>query len=690
MVDSFPRRSARTQRFALGAPRNITVADDGSGVAFLRSPAGDNPSNDLWYLDVVSGQEHMLVDASILLEPDAKLPAAERTRRERAREGASGIVRYVADASLKHFVFALNGQLFRSEHNGTTSAIDCAAGAFDPRFNTDSTLVAYVADGALRITGGNGDRELLGDRDPDVTWGLAEFIAAEEMRRSRGFWWSPSGDKLAVCRVDNRPVDQWNLADPTEPKSPTRTVRYPSAGTKNALVDLVIIDLEGNRIPIKWQRDEFEYLADVSWRTTNELLVTVQTRDQKTMACLAVDVADGAVSEVARFSDDHWIDIVAGVPAWVGEHLVMILDDETSRRFTVDGTPVTAEDQQITGVVSVRDDHVIATVATKPSERSIARIDLDGTMTPLFDSAGVISAVSGGDTFVTIERSLSFSGTKTTVHTDSGPHTIISNAADPQLATNITLLELGDHKMPAALVLPTNHRVGDKLPVLLDPYGGPHAQRVLASRDGYLTSQWFADQGFAVLIIDGRGTSAKGGKWERAVWQSLGHATVSDQADGLAAAGQLFPYLDLNRVAIRGWSFGGYLAALAVCLRPDTFHAAIAGAPVTDWALYDTHYTERYMGHPHTSPESYRSEAVTTWADQLDRPLLLIHGLADDNVVAAHTLQLSRALLAAGKPHEVLPLPGVSHMTPQEEVAENLLLHQLDFLRRSLPDSTLG
>ena len=341
MVDSFPRRSARTQRFSLGAPRNIAVADDGSGVAFLRSPAGDNPSNDLWYHDVASGQEQILVDASTLLEPDATLPAAERTRRERAREGASGIVRYAADASLTHFVFALNGQLFRSERNGPTSAIDCADGAFDPRFNTDSTLVAYTSDGALRITGESNDRELLADPDPDVTWGLAEFIAAEEMRRSRGFWWSPSGDKLAVCRVDNRPVDQWHLADPTEPKSPTRTVRYPSAGTNNALVDLVVVDLAGKQIAIDWQRDEFEYLADVSWRTANELLVTVQTRDQKTMVCLAVDAVDGAVSEVARFNDRHWIDIVAGVPAWVGEHLVMILDSDTSRRFTVDGTPVT-------------------------------------------------------------------------------------------------------------------------------------------------------------------------------------------------------------------------------------------------------------------------------------------------------------------------------------------------------------
>ena len=218
----------------------------------------------------------------------------------------------------------------------------------------------------------------------------------------------------------------------------------------------------------------------------------------------------------------------------------------------------------------------------------------------------------------------------------------------------------------------------------MSPYGGPHAQRVVRSASAYATDQWIADQGFAVVIIDGRGTPGRGPAWERAVHGDLAEPILADQVEGLQALGALHPDLDLGRVGIRGWSFGGYLAALAVLDRPDVFHAAVAGAPVTDWALYDTAYTERYLGHPETSPEAYERSSLLSRADRLARPLLLIHGLADDNVLAAHTLQLSSALLAAGRSHSVVPLSGVTHMTPQEIVAENLLRLETDFFRRHL------
>jgi dipeptidyl-peptidase-4 len=199
-----------------------------------------------------------------------------------------------------------------------------------------------------------------------------------------------------------------------------------------------------------------------------------------------------------------------------------------------------------------------------------------------------------------------------------------------------------------------------------------------------LTSQWFADQGFIVVVTDGRGTPGRGPEWERAVWGDLAGPVLDDQVDALLALAGRDERLDLTRVGIRGWSFGGYLAALAVLRRPDIFHAAVAGAPVTEWRLYDTHYTERYLGHPATNPEHYDRTSLVLDAGRLTRPLMLIHGLADDNVVSAHTFQLSSELLAHGRPHQVLPLSGVTHMTPQEVVAENLLLLQVEFLRRAL------
>jgi dipeptidyl-peptidase-4 len=224
--------------------------------------------------------------------------------------------------------------------------------------------------------------------------------------------------------------------------------------------------------------------------------------------------------------------------------------------------------------------------------------------------------------------------------------------------------------------------------VLVDPYGGPHALRAVRSHLAHLTSQWFANQGFAVVVSDNRGTPGRGTDWERAVHFDLATAVLDDQVDAVEQAAAEYGCLDLERVAIRGWSFGGYLAALAVLLRPDRFHAAIAGAPVTEWRLYDTHYTERYLGHPDERADAYDGSSLLPLAGGLSRPLLLIHGLADDNVMAVHTLQLSSALLAAGRPHEVLPLVGVTHMTPQEVVAENLLLHQLDFLRRAFREAS--
>jgi dipeptidyl-peptidase-4 len=237
------------------------------------------------------------------------------------------------------------------------------------------------------------------------------------------------------------------------------------------------------------------------------------------------------------------------------------------------------------------------------------------------------------------------------------------------------------------VLFPSWHEPGKgKLPVLVDPYGGPHAQRVLAARSAYLTGQWFAEQGFAVVIADGRGTPGRGPQWERAVAGELAGPVLEDQVDALREAAARFGDLDTERVAIRGWSFGGYLAALAVLRRPDVFGAAIAGAPVTDWRLYDTHYTERYLGLPDQDPEPYERSSLINLAERAGepRPLMLIHGLADDNVVVAHTLRLSGALLAAGYPHRVLPLSGITHMASQEAVAENLLLLQLDFLRDAL------
>jgi dipeptidyl-peptidase-4 len=263
---------------------------------------------------------------------------------------------------------------------------------------------------------------------------------------------------------------------------------------------------------------------------------------------------------------------------------------------------------------------------------------------------------------------------------------IESIAQQPVLHVHATPLVLGPRELRAELFLPSWHGPGSgKLPVLLDPYGGPAGQKVTAMQGWLqLTSQWLAEQGFAVLVADGRGTPGRGPVWEREVYGDVLGPALEDQVAALAEAARSHPELDLGRVGIRGWSFGGSLAALAVLRRPDVFHAAVAGAAPTDLRLYDTHWRERFYGHPDQNPERYLTMSLLREAPNLTRPLLLIHGLADDNVFPANTLRLSAALLAAGRPHEVLPLTGATHRVSDETADENLLWHEVHFLRRHL------
>jgi len=326
---------------------------------------------------------------------------------------------------------------------------------------------------------------------------------------------------------------------------------------------------------------------------------------------------------------------------------------------------------------------VLVTAATEPKNSVVLRIGPDGAIDELTDRSGHATAAWGGGTMV-VGQARAEAATVHEVRWHDGSTSPIPHRADtPGFECTPLFAAVGDRRIELALLLPEGHD-GSPLPVLMDPYGGPHAQRVLRVRNGYATSQWFAEQGFAVVVADGRGTPGRGPAFEREVWGDLAQPVLDDQVDALQALAAERPELDLTRVGIRGWSFGGYLAALAVLRRPDVFHAAVAGAPVTEWRLYDTHYTERYLGHPEEHPEHYDRSSLLPEAAKLQRALMLIHGLADDNVVAAHTLVLSRALLEAGRPHTVLPLSGVTHMTPQEQVAENLLHLQRDFLLDAL------
>ena len=703
MADSFPRQHARTQRFTLGEPRTLTVSPDGRRIVFLRSTAGDDPVNALWVADSRSGDERCVADPRRLSAEadDVELPEQERRRRERARESAGGITGYATDAIVTVAAFTLGGRLFVAGLlSGRARPLDVVGPVFDPRPDPLARRVAYVSGNSLRVADLDGSSRPLvrpddGEADT-VSWGSADFIAAEEMHRFRGYWWSPDGETLAVCRVDTAPVDRWVIADPSEPATPATVVRYPAAGAANPDVTLHLVGLDGGRQQVTWDGEAFPYLAVVDWSATG-LIIQVQSRDQRRTQILSVDVDSAKTRVIATDEDAAWVELVPGTPRLADDgRLVSAADREGARRLMIDGEAVTPPDLQVRSVLSVSDGAITfqANPIDDATSMHVWRLAADGTLQALTDDPGVHTAVVGGSCTVLRSAGLDRPGTTSRVM-GARPDgiTLVSHAEVPLVRPNVEIFTDGDRNIATALLLPHDHD-GSPLPVLLDPYGGPHALRVLRSYNVFCASQWFADQGFAVVVADGRGTPGRGSAWERAVRGDLASSPLDDQVAALETAARHHPALDLDRVAIRGWSFGGYLAALAVIRRPDVFHAAIAGAPVTEWRLYDTHYTERYLGMPQDEPDAYDASSLLGDAGALDRPLLLIHGLADDNVVAAHTLRLSSELLAAGRPHEVLPLVGVTHMTSNEVVAENLLLYQLDFLRRSLdratPDAAAG
>jgi dipeptidyl-peptidase-4 len=773
MTDTFPRQYARTQRLTLGAPRSFEISPDGNRVVFLRSKGGSDPVTCLWMLDVTTGREHLVADPAELGSDGGDLDPAEKARRERTREQAAGIVAFCCDADFRLAVFGLSGRVYAADlsvpgtdgtdagtdgtdagtdgtdgadagTDGTDAGTDGTDGAdagtnraaavrevptltpaADPRPDPAGRLVAYTCAGALRVVSlDSGEDRVIAAPDPaaDISWGMAEFIAAEEMGRARGYWWAPDSRTLLAARVDEAPVQRWHIADPSNPGQPAAQVRYPAAGTPNADVSLVLAGLDGGLTPVSWDTAEFPYLVTAYWAgpagdsaagdspagdspagdspAANPPLIVVQARDQREMRLLEVDRQSGATTLLRADTDPRWLDIIPGVPArTAGGQIVWTTDADGAHRLVVASAadlaagraaPVTPDRLQVREVLSADGDTILfAASAEEPTEvglwtyrpGSLARLAVgDG-------GPGVHSGARAGGTTVAVRRSPGEDGaTFHVLRSDIQVARVTSLAEEPLLPPPApTIFAAGQRGLRTALLLPSWHQPGTaKLPVLLDPYGGPHLQRVLASRGAFLASQWFAEQGFAVVVADGRGTPGRGPDWEKAVAGDLAGPPLADQVDALHGAAARCADLDLGRVAIRGWSFGGYLSALAVLRRPDVFHAAVAGAPVTEWRLYDTHYTERYLGHPDDNKDVYDACSLLADAHKLRRPLLIIHGLADDNVVVAHSLRLSTALLAAGRPHSVLPLSGVTHMASQEEVAENLLLLQVDFLRTSL------
>lgn len=708
--EGFLARYAATYRFRLGQPAVMRPTPDGRTLLFLRS-APRSFVRDLYALDLSSGQERLLLSADRLLGgEDEALTAEERARRERQRLAARGITDYEIARDGRRLLVPLSGRLFVVEMvDGSVRELSSGAGpALDPRLSPDGRSVACVRDGDLYVTdiASGEERRLTRSTSPTVTHGVSEFVAQEEMSRHHGFWWSPDSRRIAYQQTDTAGMEVMHIMDPTHPEAAAARWPYPRPGRRNADVRLGIVAATGGEPTwVDWDREEYEYLATVKWPPNAPLTILVQNRRQTEERLLRVDPADGSTATLLVERDPAWIEIDQQMPQWLPDGSGFLWTTERNGGLQVELRGADGGlDRALTGLslgLQAFEHYFpgtgsyIVRAGDDPTQSHLWRLDLDPLAAPtrLTREPGVHVAESAGPGPLFVVRSALLSGERRDVawtasgSTGLGPRSL---AEDPGLRPRLEFTTIGaEPAYRAVLIRPARFDVLQRYPVIVHVYGGPTSQMVRADPRRYLLDQWMADHGYVVVSVDGRGTPNRGRAWSRAVKHDLIALPLQDQAEALRLLGQKYPELDLDRVGVYGWSFGGYFSAMAVMRRPDVFRAGVAGAPVVDWRDYDTHYTERYMGLPADNPEGYAATNVLSYAARLSRPLLLIHGTADDNVYFTHSLKLADALFREGKTFAFLPLPGFTHMVPDPLVTRRLYDRIMGHFDRNLISAPL-
>src|SRR5262245_11668557 len=703
--DAFLELYGRSYGFRLGRPTALAPTPGGDEVLFLRS-GPESFERDLYAFDLASGEERVVLTARAILQgAEERLSAEERARRERMRLVAGGIASFSLSKDGRRILAPLSGRLFVVERaSGAVKELPGGGFPVDPRFSPDGRLVASVRDGELTVADVDRGalRRLTRGAGGAVEHGLAEFVAQEEMGRYEGYWFSPDSRSLAYQETDASEVELLQVADPANPEVPPAAFRYPRAGRANAKVRLGIVPVAGGRTTwVRWDADRYPYLARVVWEEAEApLSILVQNRAQTEEVLLAVDPATGATRELLVERDPAWLNLDEGVPRWFPDGRSFLWTTERGGAWQLerrdrDGrllATLTPPDFGYRALLDVDPERGTALVQASPdpTQAWLWRVPLDpsrGAPEPLTREVGEHQAVAAEDHGTQVRVSSTRDGRErfAVVRADgSVAGELRSVAAQAPFAPRLEWVTVGELGFHAVIVRPRDFRQGARYPVVVSVYGGPLARVVGSAPREYLLEQWLADRGFVVVSLDGRGTPGRGRAWERALRGRIGELPLEDQVAGLRALGARYPELDLSRVGIFGWSFGGYLSALAVLLRPDVFHAAVAGAPVADWRDYDTHYTERYLGLPDEAASDYDRASLLTHAPALRRPLLLIHGTADDNVLFTHSVKLSDALFRAGRDHEFLPLSGLTHMVPDPVVTTRLYARIAEFLQRHL------
>jgi dipeptidyl-peptidase-4 len=696
---------------SLRAPQ---ISPDGRLVAYLRGAERNKDRLDLWAYDISTHRHRLLVDSSKLVPQEHALSAEEEQRRERQRTSSlTGIVEYQFSSDSRHLLVPLGGDLYvydlqarpdkavrRLTHTGSYET--------DAKFSPNGRYVSFIRDQNLVVydlaTGK--EHNVTHDGGGVISFGTAEFIAQEEMARTTGYWWAPNDEWIAFTRVDESPVHEVERFEIYADRTTVVKQRYPGPGSPNAIVQLFVAEVApATAAPISPVKVDLGtnpdfYLARVNWfPDSSAIAVQREARDQKSLALLQADPLSGTTNELLSEHSNTWIELNDNLTflhktrqlIWASnrsgfQHLYLY--DWTGKLIR----PLTQGEWQVTGdndshgMRGVDEDRglVYFTANTEsPIERQLYSVSFTDASIPMqkitAGSGWHAVAMSGDgrmflDTFSTPEQppSMTLRSATGDALADLVPNKVAEDHPyAPYLADDLptefgTLSAKDGQTLHYQIIKPRNLEEGHRYPVIVDVYGGPGYQRVRKAWGGYPRGnegyfrQFLAQNGYIVFTLDNRGSGSRGVRFESALYEHMGSVEVEDQVTGVNFLRTL-PYVDPARVGVFGWSYGGYMALMCMMQAPDVFAAGVSGAPVTDWKLYDTHYTERYMGTPQSNPEAYERSSVMHYAADLKGPLLIMHGMADDNVLFTHSTTLFKKLQDLNVPFDVMTYPGGKH-----------------------------
>jgi dipeptidyl-peptidase-4 len=703
---------ARYPRPGMDIPRQVEFILGGRQIAYLRSrPA--TLVQDLWIHDIASGTQRQVtapVDEGAGAAAEFTLDEELRRERRRIREQGITAYQYVDRKDAESVLLVpLNGRLYLAIGDGPLTPLAGTDGAIEARLNPAGSHVAFVREGEIYVVSTTGDgtpRRLTSGAGQAVTNGVAEYIAEEEMGRHEGYWWSPDGARLAFIQADSAPIPLYSITHQGTDSFFVEEYRYPFAGGPNARVRLGVTSVDGRPEDVAWMdlgTDEDIYLARVAWRTAAALTATIEPRDQRSVDLVEFDPTTGLGTTLIEEQGEPWINLhdatrflESGEILWASEktgfrHFYLHASDGRELRALTTG------EWMVTGVAAVDEaKRVVYFIGTGDGamERHLYAVSLeDGEPRRLTEEAGWYEAVISPDFRYWVDtwsssqqaprltlRRLDDGAVETVLFENTGMTPDALGLVVPEFIsfTNSTGVLLH----AAVYASETTRTGGTPRPLIVSVYGGPHAQMVTDSwaLTMDLRAQYLAQQGFVVLKVDNQGSANRGLAFEAPLAANMGHVEVQDQMEGVRFLAER-PYVDSERVAVYGWSYGGYMTLRLLLLAPDIFKAGVAGAPVTVWEGYDSHYTERYMGSPVANAAAYQASSVLAHARELRGHLLLIHGMVDENVHFRHTSRLITALTQADKSYEAVLFPEERHMPRRHEDLVYLERRLVEFLR---------